>query len=426
MSGLLVKGGRVIDLAAGRDEVADVLIKDGRVKELGKKVSAGRGIDTVDANGLWVVPGLIDVHVHLREPGGSANETIATGAAAAAAGGFAAVLAMPNTTPPVDDSRSAYYILKKGEDAAAAEVLVAGTLTAGREGERPSDMAGLARAGAVAFTDDGDEVRDVRVLRACMREAAPLGLPVLMHAEDPDLVAGGVMNEGALSTALGLPGRPALAEEVAVARDIALCRDTGCRLHVQHVSTARALALVEAAKAEGLPVTCEATPHHLLLSEDACGDYDPNAKVNPPLRSDADRAAVAAGLAGAIDVIATDHAPHTAEEKGLEFDRAAAGMIGLETALGLVLTEFVHTGAISPARLVELMSARPAEILGLPGLGTLAPGSRAHVTVIDPEAVWTVDPSEFVSKSRNTPFAGRKLKGRAVATVVDGRVAFRR
>ncbi len=427
--GLLIRNGRVIDPAAGRDEVVDVLIEDGRVAKVGKKLSARKGIDTIDAKGLWVVPGLIDMHVHLREPGGSAKETIETGARAAAAGGFAAVLAMPNTMPPVDCVRVAYYVRKRGEDAGAAEVLVAGTLTEGREGKRPSDMAGLARAGAVAFTDDGDDVRDARLLRACMKEAALLGLPVLVHAEDADLAAGGVLNEGALSSMLGLPGRPTLAEEVAVARDIALARDAGCRLHIQHVSTARAVELIRDAKAEGVAVTAEATPHHLILTEDACcprrcDEYDPNAKVNPPLRSEDDRAALRGALADVIDVIATDHAPHTAEEKGLEFEGALPGMIGLETALGLVLTELVSTDIISPARMVELMSVAPAKVLGLEGLGTLAVGSRGHVTLINPEDEWTVDPDGFLSKSRNTPFAGRELKGRAAATVVDGRVVF--
>jgi dihydroorotase len=426
MSGLLIRGGRVVDPAAGRDEVADVLLAEGRVAKVGEKLSPGAGVETLDAGGLWVLPGLIDVHVHLREPGATEKETIATGASSAAAGGFAAIVAMPNTTPPVDGAAQAYYVRKRGEDAGAAEVLVAGSLTAGRKGGRPSDMAGLARAGVVAFTDDGDEVRDARVLGACMREAAVLGLPVLVHAEDPDLAAGGVVNEGALSSALGLAGRPALAEEVALARDIALARDAGCRLHVQHVSTARGLELVRDAKAEGLPVTCEVTPHHLLLTEEACREYDPNTKVYPPLRPESDRAAVATALVDAVDVVATDHAPHAPEDKGLEFDLAAPGVVGLETALGLVFTEFVHTGKIPPARMVELLSLGPARLLGIGGLGTLAPGSRAHVTVIDPDDEWTVDPSGFLSKSRNTPFAGRKLRGRAAATVVSGRVAFRR
>ncbi len=311
-----------------------------------------------------------------------------------------------------------------------AEVLVAGALTEGRTGERPVSFSGLARAGAVAFTDDGEEVADARVLRACMREAARLGVPVLCHAEEPSLVgsgkAAGVMNEGAVATALGLPGRPALAEELAVARDLAIAADAGCHVHIQHVSTAGALAHIRAAKESGVKASCEATPHHLLLTDEACRGYDPNTKINPPLRTEADRAAVALALAdGTIDAIATDHAPHTPEEKGLEFDLAAAGVVGLETALGLVLTEFVAKGTITPGRMVELMSTNPARILGLKGLGTLAVGSRAHVTLIDPEREWTVDPAEFRSKGRNTPFGGRKLTGRAVATLVEGRIAFR-
>jgi dihydroorotase len=309
-------------------------------------------------------------------------------------------------------------------------------------------MAGLARGGAVAFTDDGDEVADSRVMRACMREAARLALPVLCHAEDPSLVRGGAMNEGALATELGLAGRPALAEELAVARNLAIARETGCRVHLQHVSTAGALELVTATrmggdgagKSEpaspagppGFAATCEATPHHLLLTEEACRGYDPDVKVNPPLRAEADRAALASGLAGgAVDALATDHAPHTPEEKGLEFDLAAPGMVGLETALGLVMTEFVARDVIPPSRMVELMSAAPARILGLGGqggeggLGSLKPGARACLTLIDPAAEWEVDPSRFRSRGRNTPFAGRVLKGRAVATMVDGRVVFK-
>jgi dihydroorotase len=281
----------------------------------------------------------------------------------------------------------------------------------------------MSRAGAVAFTDDGDEVRDARVLRAAMRECAALGAPVLVHAEDPDLVSGGHVNEGPVSTALGLAGRPALAEALAVARDIAIAKDTGAKLHVQHVSTAAALREIERAKAEGVAVTCEATPHHLLLTEDACRGYDQAAKVNPPLRSAADREALADALArGAVDAIASDHAPHAAEDKGLEFDGAAAGISGVETALALLLTDLVHEGLVTPARLVELMSGAPARILGLEGWGTLAPGSVGSVTLIDPDAEWTVDPGSFISLGRSTPFAGRKLRGRARAVVVEGGV----
>jgi len=438
VSDLVIKGGRVIDPASGVDGEADVLVRDGRIAEVGGKLSAAETAETIDAGGLWVVPGLIDMHVHLREPGGEQKETIETGAAAASAGGFAAVLAMPNTTPALDSSHLVRYVRMRAREivreAKGAEVLVAGALTEGRTGERPVNFSGLARAGAVSFTDDGDEVADARVLRACMREAARLGAPVLCHAEEPSLVGSGkgagVMNEGAVATALGLPGRPALAEELAVARDLAIAADAGCHVHIQHLSTAGAVALLRAAKESGAKASCEATPHHLLLTDEACRGYDPNTKMNPPLRTEADRAAVALALAdGTIDAIATDHAPHTPEEKGLEFDLASPGIVGLETALGLVLTEFVAKvkgkGTITPTRMVELMSTGPARILGLEGLGTLAPGSRAHVTLIDPEREWTVDPAEFRSKGRNTPFAGRKLTGRAVATLVEGRMAFR-
>jgi len=426
VSDVLVRGGRVIDPASKLDAVRDVLVREGLVAEVGKKLSAPDGAEVIDASGLWVVPGLVDIHVHLREPGASAKETIFSGAEAAAAGGFAAILAMPNTQPPVDKGHLVHYVLSRGREASAAEVMSSAALTEGRAGKAPADLAGLARAGAVAFTDDGDEVADARVLHACMKEAARLGVPVLCHAEEPSLVNGGVMNEGPVATELGLAGRPALAEEMAVARDLALAAHTGARVHIQHVSARGALSEIRSAREGGLAVTCEATPHHLLLTEDECRGYDPNFKMNPPLRTEADRAALVEALVdNTIDAIATDHAPHTSDEKGLEFDKAASGIIGLETALGLVMTEFVSKGTITPARMVELMSLGPARILGRSDLGTLSPGARGHVTVIDPEREWTVDQDDFRSRSRNTPFAGRTLRGRAVATVVDGRVVFR-
>jgi dihydroorotase len=423
MSWLVISGGRVIDPAAGRDGIADVLIHDGRIAAVGRGHSAA---EEMDATGVWVLPGLIDLHAHLREPGGEAKETIASGARAAAAGGFAAVLAMPNTSPPVDAAHLARYVRMRGREAGGAEVLVAGTLTEARKGARPSPMADLARASVSAFTDDGDEVRDARVLLACMREAERLGLPVLCHAEDPDLVEGGVMNEGVVATELGLAGRPALAEELAVRRDVRLAEEAGCRVHIQHVSTAAALGVIRDAKSRGVAVSCEATPQHLLLTEEACRTYDPDTSMNPPLRTEEDRRALVEALAdGTVDAVATDHAPHTPEEKGLEFDLAAPGVVGLETAVGLVLTELVAKEVIPPARFVELLSTSPARVLGLEGLGTLEPGARAHVTLIDPGREWEVDPASFLSLGRNTPFAGRKLTGRAVATLVDGRVVFR-
>jgi dihydroorotase len=422
MSELAIRGGRVIDPASGRDEIADILIKGDRIAEVGSGLKA---VDTIDAAGLWVVPGLIDMHVHMREPGGEVKETIRTAAAAAAAGGFAAVLAMPNTAPAVDKGYLVKYILSEGREARGAEVLVAAALSEQRLGERPANLSGLARAGAVAFTDDGDEVRDSRLMLACMKEAARLGLPVLVHAEEPSLVEGGVMNEGGLATKLGLAGRPAIAEQLAVVRDLLLAAEAGCHVHVQHVSVAGALRAIANAKGAGQRVSCEATPHHLVLNELACAEYDTNAKVNPPLRCEADRRAlVKAAADGTVDALATDHAPHTAEEKALEFDAAPSGMIGLETAVGIVMTELVGPNVITPGRFVELLSRAPARILGLTDGGHLAPGAKAHVTVIDPKAEWTVDPSAMKSKARNTPFAGRALRGRAAATIVDGRVAF--
>lgn len=426
MSELIVKGGHVFDPASGKEAKLDIRIVDGLITEVAPEIERKGAGEVLDASGLWVFPGLIDMHVHLRQPGGEDEETTASGLSAALGGGFSAVLAMPNTEPPLDSPELVSFVLDEARRARAADLLVAGALTEGRRGERPADLPGLVRAGASAFADDGAEPGSARVMRAAMELAASVGKPVLVHAEDGDLARGGVMNEGALSSRLGLAGRPALAEELAVMRDVRIAREAGCRLHVQHVSSARGLAEVRAAKASGLPVTCEVTPHHLLLTEESCAGYDPAFKVFPPLRTEADRLALVEGLkGGSIDAVATDHAPHAAAEKGIEFELASPGAVGLETALGLVLTELVRPGIVTPMKAAYLLSAGPAMILGLEYMGRISPGARGNLTVIDPEAEWTVEPESFRSKSRNTPFAGRRLVGRAVFTIVRGEVVFR-
>ncbi len=440
---LAVRGGRVIDPANGLDAVADVLIADGRVAAVGP--DAGKDASqTIDASGLVVCPGFVDIHTHLREPGFEHKETIASGTLAAARGGFTTVCAMPNTEPAADTAAAIEFVLRVGQSEGAVRVLPIGCVTKGRQGKELAELAELADAGAVAFSDDGSPVADAHLMRRALEYASMLrwpaggsGLPVIDHCEDPSL-SGGVMHEGWVATRLGLPGVPAAAEESMVARDIALAQLTGARLHLAHLSTAGSVELVRRAKASGLSLTAEVTPHHLCLSHEAvllgAGEtpgglaYDTDAKVNPPLRTAADAAACLAGLLdGAIDCIATDHAPHAFEDKLCEFDQAAMGISGLETALGLCLSLF-HEGRIDLPALIEKLTVGPARALGLDrrieGLGTLSVGAPGDVTLIDPEAEWTVEPERFASKGRNTPLAGRTLRGRVMATVYGGRVVF--
>jgi dihydroorotase len=421
---LLLKGGRVVDPSQDLDEKLDVLLLDGRVTKVGKRVSAPEHARVRDCKGLVVAPGLIDVHVHLREPGEEHKETIATGAAAAAAGGFTAVCAMPNTDPPIDDPAAVGYVAAEGRRAGAARVYPVGCISAGRQGRRLALVGEMVEAGAVAITDDGNPVMDSGLMRMALEYALAFGIPVADHPEDLGLSISGHMNEGLVSTRLGLPGKPNAAEDIHIVRDLLLAELTGGHIHLQHVSTRFGVESIRQAKARGVRVTAEATPHHLVLTHEAVEGYRTEAKMNPPLRSPEDVRAVRAGLAdGTLDTIATDHAPHHYDEKEAAFAEAPNGIVGLETALGLVLTKVVGEGVIDLPTMIERMSCAPARAFGLPG-GTLAQGSPADVTVFDPAEEWTVDPKTFRSKSRNTPFAGWTLVGRPRLTVVGGRVVF--
>jgi dihydroorotase len=418
---LLLRGGRVIDPSRSFDAVADVLLRDGVVVTVGA-VGTPDGAAVLDVSGLVVCPGLIDLHVHLREPGHEHKETIATGSRAAAAGGFTAVCAMPNTDPPIDDPASVGYVRAEGFRADAARVYPCGAVSVGQKGERLTEIGEMIDAGAVAITDDGRPVATAGLMRLALEYARTFGVPVATHCEDMTLSQGGSMNESVVSTRLGLRGIPNAAEDVCIARDLVLAELTGGRLHVQHVSTRGGVAMIRAAKERGVAVTAEATPHHFTLTDEVVEAYRTDAKVNPPLRRPEDRAAVIAGIAdGTLDVIATDHAPHHYDEKEQAFEEAPFGLVGLETALGLALTELVHTRIIDLATLVQRMSPAPARAFNLPG-GSLLDGMPADVTVFDPAWEWIVHPPAFLSKSRNTPFAGRRLRGRAVYTIVRGRI----
>jgi dihydroorotase len=420
---LLIKGGRVVDPSQNLDLVGDIVVDDGQIASIGGSAS-NSGDEVIDAAGLVVTPGFVDLHVHLREPGHEYKETIASGTAAAVAGGFTSICAMPNTHPVNDNSSATRYIIDKALQSGLARVYPIGAMTRGSAGEELAEMAEMKSAGAIAVSDDGRPVMNSQVMRHAMEYAADHGLVVVDHCQDLQLSAGGVMHEGRYSTLLGLKGMSAAAEETHIARDIMLCRQTGARVHIAHISTAGAVNLVREAKREGLPVTCEVTPHHLALTDAAVVGFDTNTKMSPPLRAEEDRAAlIEAALDGSIDAIATDHAPHHMDEKMLEYDHAPFGVIGLETALGVVLGALYHNGKANLDHVLRLMSAGPARTFGLPG-GTLAPGAPADITIFDPEAEWSVDPARFKSKSRNTPFAGWTLRGRVVATLVGGRKVF--
>jgi dihydroorotase len=421
----LIRGGRVVDPSQDLDARLDVLVARGVIAEIAERIEAPEGAEIVDAAGLIVCPGLIDVHVHLREPGGEHKETIRSGSRAAVAGGFSAVVAMPNTDPPIDDPAAVGFVVAAGLRASAARVYPTGAITVEQKGEQLTEFGELIGAGAVAVTDDGRPVSNAGLMRLALEYALTFDLPVAVHAEDLDLSRGGCMNEGVISTRLGLTGIPNCAEDVMIARDLMLAELTGGRLHVQHVSTRGGVEMIRAAKARGIRVTAEGSPHHFTLTDRAVESYRTDAKMNPPLRSEADRDAVREGVRdGTLDVIATDHAPHHYDEKEQAFEDAPNGIVGLETALGLALTELVHTRLLDLATLVERMSCAPARALSLPG-GTLQRGSAADVTLFDPEREWTVDPTQFLSLSRNTPFAGRRLRGRAVRTLVEGRTVWR-
>lgn len=422
---ILIRGGRVIDPVAGTETVIDLLIEDGKITALGKNLKTG-GARVLEAAGKLVAPGLLDMHVHLREPGYEAKETVQTGVMAAVRGGFTGVACMPNTNPVGDNSTVIQFIKNRAAEAGLARVYPIGAITRGSKGEELSEMADLKNAGAVALSDDGRPVAGPGVMRRAMQYARMLGLTIISHCEDPELAAGGSMNEGFMSTKLGLKGIPGAAEEVMVARDIILAELTGCTLHIAHVSTSGSVRLIREAKARGVRVTAEVTPHHFTLTDAVVAGYNTSTKVNPPLRGAEDVEAVKKGLVeGTIDVIATDHAPHTPEEKDVEYDRAPFGMVGLETAVGLVWSELVETGLLSPAGALAKMTVNPARILGIEK-ETLVSGAVADITIIDPDLEETVNPNNFASKGRNTPFTGRKLKGLPVLTMVGGRIVFSR
>ena len=420
---LLLHGGRVVDPSQGIDRIDDVLVRDGLVVAIGP---AETGADEmIDATGLIVAPGLVDMHVHLREPGREEDETIETGTRAAIAGGFTSVACIPNTEPPVDTQATVEFIHQKAMRADTCNVFVVGCVSRNREGKELADIGQLVEAGAVAFSDDGAPVYDAELMRRALEYCSMFDKPILAHEEVLELSRGGVMNEGIVSLLLGLAGMPASAEDVMIGRDTALAESTGGRLHVMHVSTAGGVDLVRMAKARGVRVTAEACPHHFTLTDEALRGFDSNYKMSPPLRTAADVEAIIAGIVdGTIDCIATDHAPHAPEKKMLELDRAPFGIIGLETAVGLSVTRLVATGRIGWPRLIEAMSTLPARILGI-NRGTLRPGSVADITLIDPECAWQVDVKSFCSKSVNSPFDRWTLRGRAVATIVAGRVKYR-
>jgi dihydroorotase len=418
---ILIKGGTVVDPSAGTLRELDVLVEDERVIKVEAGITA-RGATVLDAAGMLVSPGLIDMHVHLREPGYEYKETIATGTAAAVRGGFTAVAAMPNTNPVADTRAVIEYVKKQASVAANARVYPVGAVTRGLEGNELAEMGEMREAGAVAFSNDGRPVVSAGVMRRAMQYARMFGTPIISHCEDDTLVDGGMMNEGLTASVLGLKGIPAAAEEVMVARDLLLAEAIGCALHVAHVSTAGSVRLIREAKRRGVPVTAEVTPHHFVLTEEAIAGYDTNAKVNPPLRSKADVQAVLEGLAdGTIDVIASDHAPHADYEKAVEFDKAPFGLLGLETTLGLVFTYIVEPGVLSAPQALARLTVNPARVLGL-AEPAINPGAMADITVIDPNHEAQVNPDRFLSKSRNTPFGGFWLRGQPVATIVAGKI----
>jgi dihydroorotase len=417
---LVIKGGRVIDPALGIDELLDLLIHDGRIVELGMDL---RGKETVDARGKIVCPGFLDMHTHLREPGREDEETIASGTAAAARGGFTAICCMANTNPPNDNRAVTDFILNQARSQGSIAVLPIGAISKGLKGEEMAELGELKEAGCVGFSDDGRPVMNANLMRRSMEYARMLDVPVVEHCEDLHLSDSGVMNEGFTSTRLGLRGIPAAAEEVMVARNLILAKMTGARLHIAHVTTAGSVDLLRWGKSQGIQVSGEVCPHHLVLTEEAVASYDPNLKMNPPLRTARDVAALIEGLAdGTLDAIASDHAPHASSEKELEFDYAPFGIVGLETAVSLCLEWLYHRGRLSLSQLVAKFTSGPASILGLSR--TLAVGSEADLTLLDLEKEVVVDPSRFLSRSRNSPFAGWRLRGGPWMTIKSGRIVY--
>jgi dihydroorotase len=421
---ILIRGGRIIDPSEDLDSIGDLLIEDESIGGIGTALEADDAT-VIDAAGLVVCPGLIDMHVHLREPGREDEETIETGSRAAVGGGFTSVACMPNTQPPIEGDEGVNFVLSRAADASLARVFPVATVSKGLQGEILSEIGSAIRAGAVAISDDGVPVMSSALMRRALEYVGMFGRPLLSHCEDIGLSADGVMNEGKFSTLLGLKGIPPESEEIAVARDIILADLAGARLHVCHVSTGRSLEMIGNAKSRGVKVTCEVTPHHFALTDEAVKTYDTNVKMKPPLRGQRDVGAIRQAMkTGLVDAIASDHAPHSVEEKDQEFNLAPFGVVGLETTLGLAVKELYHSGIVSLTELVRLLSTNPARILGLP-LGNLSKGSPADVTVFDLEREWVVDENRFSSKSRNTPFSGWKLKGKAVSVIVEGRILLR-
>ncbi|GMV26223.1 MAG: dihydroorotase [Phycisphaerae bacterium] len=429
MGAILITGGRVMDPASGHDAVADVAILDGRIAAIGPSLPTSPAQRVINAQGCFVTPGLIDPHVHLREPGHEHKETIATGTAAAARGGFTTVCCMPNTSPALDTPELVRYIYDRAGHTGRCRVFPVAAATKGRHGDEPAEISLLNAAGAVAFSDDGDCVPTPGMMQRVLSLVARTGKAFMQHCQEPTLTRGSAMHAGEISVRLGLTGWPRLAEELIIERDVMINRAIGCRYHVQHLSSAGSVEIVRRARAAKQPVTAEASPHHLLLTHEACEGYNTLGKVNPPLREQSDIDAIRAGVAdGTITVLATDHAPHSADEKALPFEEAPMGMVGLETALPLYREALVDSGAISWMRLIELMTVEPARLCGLDsmGLGRLEVGGPADVTVIDPGAEWTIEPASLVGRSKNTPFGGRRVRGAAVATIVRGEVATQR
>jgi dihydroorotase len=418
---LLIKGGRVVDPAIGRDAQGDVLVSDTTIEKVGENLRA-KADRVIDAAGLVVAPGFIDMHVHLREPGYEEKETIRTGSMSGAKGGFTSLVPMANTNPPIDNAGMVDFVLTRARENALAKIFPVAAVSKGLEGKQLTEAGELKKAGAIALSDDGRSIVDSELMRRALEYAGMFGLPIIVHEEDPQLSENGSMNEGLNSTILGLRGIPKAAEEVMVARDLGIVELTKGRVHFAHVSTARSVELIREAKERGLAVTAETAPHYFSLTDDAVKTYNTNAKMKPPLREAEDVAAIKAGLRdGTLEVIATDHAPHTVAEKDVEFDAAPFGIVGLETALPLVLTELVEPDVLSMSDAIAKLTVNPAGILGLP-LGGLREGCAADITIFDPNADVVVDASDFASLGRNTPFDGFRLKGRVLYTIVDGKV----
>jgi len=422
MAKLLIKNGRVVDPSQNLDGIRDVLIENNKIIQVKSKLKNNNGAKVIDAKGMLVMPGLIDMHTHLRDPGRPDKETIASGTRAAALGGFTTICCMANTEPVIDNAAVVQYVVNKARTEGIVNVYPIGAVTKGLKGEALTEMGMMIESGAKAFSDDGKSIMDAAVMRRALEYAKQFNVAIIAHCEDLNLSHGGVMNEGALSTKIGLPGIPSLSEEVMVERDSKLAQEFG-QVHIAHVSSARSVEIIRQAKKKKAKITCETCPHYFSLTEEAVKDYDTNAKVNPPLKTEKDLKAIIRGLKdGTIDVIATDHAPHNIEEKNVEFNRAAFGLIGLETALGLVLTKLVAEKKLTLKEAIAKMTINPARILNLADKGSLKPGSDADVVIVDPKQKWVVDSSKISSKSKNSPFIGWELQGKVIHTIVGGKM----